>query len=126
MGLDLWFREDVARILASMHETMRATTYALQEAGAKPAHGAEVADAYRQGFVDALRAVAVAFGVCSPGARRAPDRAREIVGFPSHALPASGEWPPWPVDEDNVDDGWPAWSGSADNAPRRGGGEGWR
>lgn len=60
MGLDLWFREDVARILASTHETMAASL------GAATPVDAEAADAYRQGFNDALRALAVAFGVAAP------------------------------------------------------------
>jgi hypothetical protein len=61
MGLDLWFREDVARILASTHETLRAS------AGAVTPLDEERAGAYQQGFEDALRAVAVAFGVLAPG-----------------------------------------------------------
>ncbi len=64
MGLDLWFREDVARILASTQETMRASQAA-----------SGVNEAYQQGFVDALRSVAVAFGVTAPRGpvhRRAP------------------------------------------------------
>jgi hypothetical protein len=60
MGLDLWFREDVARILASTQETMRSTL------GAVAAVEPERADAYQDGFADALRAVAIAFGVCTP------------------------------------------------------------
>lgn len=60
MGLDLWFREDVARILASSHETMRGFVSAVSSLDP------EVSDAYQQGFVDALRAVAVAFGVADP------------------------------------------------------------
>jgi hypothetical protein len=66
MGLDLWFREDVARILASTHETMRASQRAM--APLDP----ELAATYRQGFADALRAVAVAFGVASPEAYHPP------------------------------------------------------
>jgi hypothetical protein len=58
MGLDLWFREDVARILASTQETMQASQAATI-----------VNEDYQQGFVDALRAVAVAFGVASPRVR---------------------------------------------------------
>lgn len=61
MGLDLWFREDVARILASTHETLRAS------AGAVAPLDEEQAAAYQQGFEDALRAVGVAFGVLGPG-----------------------------------------------------------
>lgn len=56
MGLDLWFKEDVARILASCHETMRATSESVGD-------GNEAGYHYRQGFEDALRAVALAFGV---------------------------------------------------------------
>ena len=55
MGLDLWFREDVVRILASTQETMRASQ----------ARGG-VNEDYQQGFSDALRSVAVAFGVVNP------------------------------------------------------------
>ena len=60
MALDLWFREDISRILASTHETMRASV------GALPALDPELSETYRQGFVDALRAIAIAFGVVAP------------------------------------------------------------
>lgn len=60
MGLDLWFREDVSRILASAYEAMQASTEAVD-----PQYP-EVATIYRQGFVDALRTMAVAFGVSAP------------------------------------------------------------
>ncbi len=59
MGLDLWFREDVARILASTHETMAASMRAA------PPLDPETAEAYQRGFQDALRAVGMAFGVAS-------------------------------------------------------------
>ena len=62
MGLDLWFREDVVRILASTQETMRRSM-----AASPPLHVA-VADSYREGFDDALHTVAVAFGICAPTA----------------------------------------------------------
>jgi hypothetical protein len=70
MGLDLWFREDVLRILVSAHETMQAALRASPGGG-------EEADAYEQGFVDALRVLALAFGLnlaCkkSPGPRLPP------------------------------------------------------
>ena len=55
MALDLWWSEDVARILASTRETMLASQ----------ARG-PVNEDYQQGFVDALRSVAVAFGVVTP------------------------------------------------------------
>jgi hypothetical protein len=62
MALDLWFREDVARILLSAHETMKASL------GGVASTRTDVADAYRQGFADALQAVGIAFGVAVPGA----------------------------------------------------------
>ena len=60
MSLDLWFREDVARILLSTHEAMSASLQAA--ASDRPA----AADAYKQGFDDALQVVGVAFGVAVP------------------------------------------------------------
>jgi hypothetical protein len=66
MGLDLWFQEDVARILASTHETMRASTDAT-------ATRTEFVEVYRQGFADALHAVGIAFGLIQPS--RPVDRA---------------------------------------------------
>ncbi|HSR33481.1 MAG TPA: hypothetical protein VLY63_23185 [Anaerolineae bacterium] len=65
MGLDLWFPEDVARILASTYETMQASSGAV--APLRP----DLAQIYHQGFVDALAAVAVAFGVMAPSRRHA-------------------------------------------------------
>ncbi len=52
MGLDLWFRADVARILQATNEAMSETA----------AEGA-VDPAYQRGFQSALRAVATAFGL---------------------------------------------------------------
>lgn len=73
MGLDLWFREDVTRILASAYETMQAST------GAVDPQYPEVATIYRQGFVDALRTMAVAFGVSAPSfAEMEPEARRPI------------------------------------------------
>jgi hypothetical protein len=60
MGLDLWFREDVVRILASTQETMR------KSMAASPPLRVAAADSYREGFDDALYSVAVAFGICAP------------------------------------------------------------
>lgn len=61
-GLELWFREDIARILASTHKAMVASTSMCASAPPDP----ETA-IYQQGFVDALRALGVAFGVVPPG-----------------------------------------------------------
>jgi hypothetical protein len=65
MGLDLWFREDVERILASVQETVVASVQATRLGGGEAVEErqAEVAEAYQQGFADALRVVGLAFGV---------------------------------------------------------------
>jgi hypothetical protein len=83
MGLDLWFREDVVRILAATHETMRAST------GAQPALDSELADAYQRGFVDALRAVGIAFGVAAPAASR---RGGVAAQSPHRRLGSLSDW----------------------------------
>ncbi len=62
MGLDMWFREDVTRILASTLEVQR------NAASAMPALDVEAAAAYQRGFFDALKAVAVGFGIAPPTA----------------------------------------------------------
>ena len=80
MALDLWFREDVARILASAHETMRASTAGWSHVSPR------LATAYQQGFVDALRAVGIAFGVAAPappGPGR-PSESMQIVDGEDH------------------------------------------
>ncbi|MBN1136275.1 MAG: hypothetical protein JXM73_06805 [Anaerolineae bacterium] len=71
MGLDVWFAQDVARILAATHEAMAASMRATAPLDT------ETAEAYRTGFVDALRAVAIAFGVAVP--MRESSRARNVV-----------------------------------------------
>jgi hypothetical protein len=82
MGLDLWFRDDVMRILASTHETIQACS------GAVGPISPELSEAYRQGFVDALRVVAIAFGVAAPGLRHVdrdrlpPELSGHSVGWP--------------------------------------------
>jgi len=71
-GLDLWLADDVKRTLrvAAADETMSSSI------DATPPLNPEAADAYQKGFVDALRAVGVAFGVAAPaqlpGASRHP------------------------------------------------------
>ncbi len=60
MGLDMWFREDCKRILASVLEVQR------NSARSVTALDEEFALAYQRGFVDALCAVAVAFGIYNP------------------------------------------------------------
>ncbi|MFC2046562.1 hypothetical protein ACFLTC_03465 [Chloroflexota bacterium] len=63
MGLDLWFRDDVARILASAYQTMQASAQAHQGCSAGSHGSDEALQLYRQGFTDALRALALAFGL---------------------------------------------------------------
>lgn len=84
MPLDLWFREDVTRILASTHETMRASTAGWSHVSPR------LATAYQQGFVDALRAVGIAFGVATPAA---PRQVRPSQGAP--IVEAEGHYTRW-------------------------------
>jgi len=72
MGLDLWFRADVARILQATHEAMCSTAAVVGDGLAGDAGGRERAAGYRQGFGAALRAVATAFGLTEQGS--VPDR----------------------------------------------------
>jgi hypothetical protein len=62
MSLDVWFQQDVTRILASTHETMTASMRATAPLDV------EMAEIYQRGFADALRAVAIVFGVSAPSA----------------------------------------------------------
>ena len=63
MGLDLWFRDDVARILASAYQTMQASAQAHKGGGAGLPGADEALQLYQQGFTDALSALALAFGL---------------------------------------------------------------
>ncbi|MFC2037077.1 hypothetical protein ACFLYD_03785 [Chloroflexota bacterium] len=83
MALDLWFREDVARILASTQETMSGLL------GEVSTISSAEADAYHRGFVDALRAVGIAFGVARPGA--APGSGCPTRPGVPEVLPAAGQ-----------------------------------
>ena len=88
MGLDVWFQQDVARILASTHETMAASMRATAPLDA------EIAEAYQKGFVGALRAVAVAFGVAGPSRDGSGMRAMAHVEVQQAGLRflEAGEW----------------------------------
>ena len=57
MAVNLWFREDVVRILVSVQETM------VSSLSAVPALEPELAAAYQQGFEAAVRSMTIAFGV---------------------------------------------------------------
>ncbi len=89
MGLDLWFREDVVRILASTHEAMQAASRAMSHEA-----GDDEGEVYRQGFTDALRAVGVAFGVCLPDAGWDMGTEDCAVGHP-HRPQVEGGAPLW-------------------------------
>jgi len=65
VGLDMWFREDCQRILASVLEVQRNSARSVTPLDV------EAATAYQRGFVDALMAVAVAFGIRPPTPWRA-------------------------------------------------------
>jgi hypothetical protein len=67
MGLDIWFREDVARALLAA-EQASSTTVAAMEHALDGAEGAMAGDprylqAYREGYKAALVTVATAFGL---------------------------------------------------------------
>ena len=61
MGLDVWFRQDVARILAATQATLA------RAQGALPSLDPDQAGTYQRGFADALQAIALAFGLDAPG-----------------------------------------------------------
>jgi len=66
MGLDLWFREDIARILASTQAAME------NSLGAVSPLDPQGAEAYQEGFDHALRAVGMAFGLRPASTRGGP------------------------------------------------------
>jgi hypothetical protein len=72
MNLDVWFSEDVVRILLSIHGTMQNATRAV------PASNPRLAASYQRGFEDALISVASAFGI------RCIEPTRSPVGFLSN------------------------------------------
>jgi hypothetical protein len=86
MALDLWFREDVTRILASAHETMRASTAGWSSVSP------ELAATYQQGFVDALRAVGIAFGVAAPGSPRQVRHPQSVQTVEAEGHPTGWDW----------------------------------
>lgn len=103
MPLDLWFRDDISRILAATHETFRASaSFRCDSAPAPDPLAAEATLAYHQGFSDALRAIALAFGVGSPASRAGAPAAYEIPRVTQNDPAASR--PPSP----SLPRGWPA------------------
>lgn len=62
MSLDVWFKDDIRNTLLALNETSRDTHARLAALAADPSAAHE----YRSGYGDALRAVAVAFGIATP------------------------------------------------------------
>jgi hypothetical protein len=77
MALDIFFKEDAIRFLASAAANMAATQ------AANPALDQERAEAYRLGFTDALRAVGLAFGVTTQIAGATIQAAERTIDAPS-------------------------------------------
>ena len=71
MSLDVWFREDVIRILAAVLEVRQSAARAM------PALDTEHAAVYQRGFVDAIKAVAVGFGI-APVSKAEPKKPTTI------------------------------------------------
>jgi len=72
MGLDIWFKDDIANILRAANEANLSALAACahgDEAVIRGAseRGAELRRAYRQGFVAALTTLWLAFGLTAPG-----------------------------------------------------------
>jgi hypothetical protein len=89
--MNLWGPDDVSRILASAEDTLSSFRAAL------PTLDPEAANAYHLGFLHALQAVAVAFGLREPAAHpRTPARGTtpswSIMDHPFlEARPANGQ-----------------------------------
>lgn len=64
MSLDVWFQQDIKRTLLAIHQSHRDTARAVS---AFTGESSETV-AYRAGFNDALRAVAIAHGIVKPTA----------------------------------------------------------
>ena len=60
MGLDVWFREDIARALEAAHTGLGAVMRILRRGNAD---GALYCQGYKQGYQDALAIVADIFGI---------------------------------------------------------------
>lgn len=64
MSLDVWFKDDIRNTLLALSETSQDThAQIVALVGESP-----TAQSYRSGYGDALRAVAIAFGITAPRA----------------------------------------------------------
>ena len=59
-SIDMWFPEDVRRVLTAVYLTQSNAMNALDNTD-------QYADAYRRGFEDAIRAIGIAFGLDTGG-----------------------------------------------------------
>ena len=75
MALDVWFRDDVLRILGAVVTGVGGAT-----AANKPLDE-QYAAAYRQGFEDAVRAVGVGFGVVEVRTLTGGNSRRGVVSY---------------------------------------------
>jgi len=107
MALDLWFREDVLRILASMHETMRSALAVASGDGQEvDAHHLTFTDGYEQGFTNALRVLSLSFGLATadgaPGSQGRMSGPGSLIQAPPgelESMPAGA----WALNQDGWD-----------------------
>jgi len=72
MGLDIWFKEDIANALIAADEAASATAAALSEVTNDP----ERLRTYREGYRAALTTLALAFGISPLAVMTAPEEKR--------------------------------------------------
>ncbi|MFB0545298.1 MAG: hypothetical protein ACETWB_00160 [Anaerolineae bacterium] len=72
MGLDIWFKEDIANALIAADEASSATAAALSEVTNDPGR----LRAYREGYRAALTTLALAFGISPLALMTAPEEER--------------------------------------------------
>jgi len=64
MSLDVWFKDDIRNTLLALSETSQDTHAQIVALVGE----SQTAQSYRSGYGDALRAVAIAFGITAPRA----------------------------------------------------------
>lgn len=68
MSLDVWFQSDIKNTLLAINQTSLDTTVRLATLAGDTAE----LQAYRAGYNDALRAIAIAFGIARPATHPQP------------------------------------------------------
>jgi hypothetical protein len=96
MGLDVWFREDVARVLRAACVAGREAYQCLSEGNTSPAEerGAPSREmaAYWRGYEAALATIGAAFGLASPGLAETRATGHRPAEWPVR-IPANGAGP---------------------------------